>query len=99
MVTKIKDSSNWTPERARGPGKPFITFKLVDPSFVGVKAAHVYRQENHWNWVWWDLAGNDHRPSSAGFATPERAAVHMLVQLTQDSITIMERRAKILEAT
>ncbi len=98
MKKLLKESSVWNSERARGQGKPFVTFKLSDPTFYGIKGAHVFKSDQHWNWVWWDIAGHERRPSSAvGFPSPERAALHMLTQLAHDSMTIMQRRTKLLE--
>ena len=93
----LKSSKFWIAERDKHQGRPFILFKMEDATFFGLKALHVYRTDKHWNWVYWDIAGHDHRPPSGlGFATPERAALHVVRHLVREAAIMTERVEKLL---
>lgn len=92
MTIPLKHSKLWTAERDNGSGRPYKNFTLRDPSFYGVKRADVYRDGNHWNYVYWDIANHDHRPGVAvGYTSPEQAAKAMVTTLATNALVIAER--------
>ena len=100
MSIKLKDSKLWESERGHSAGKPYKTFKLEDPTFFGIHSLHIYRDDKHWNWVYWDIAKHDHRPPSGlGFATPERAAIHVVRHLVRNATEALNRAEKLLRDT
>lgn len=97
MSVQLKASKFWKATRSHGAGRPFTLFALEDPSFFGIKALDVYREGKHWNWVYWDIAGKDHRPANTlGFGKPEQASLHAIRHLVRVAAQVTDRVEKLL---